>query len=384
MTPAWRDQVLNGKPRPALRGRRDHAGAGADGRIERSLSGTSTLYRADGPFSLPPERGEGSGFVLACAAAAAFCAGLFGLAASPWFGVEAPRWFILAYGVSCALLALLALPLSSPRRKPGPRRADAAFRIDRGEAYRHSRFPRGLFWPIREAVQISSGRDPGGSAEKGPQESPSEGVAQFRGRSRPWRDWRAGDGGGTLPAPGGGAPIAKGAIMSSDVINVIDKTGDHNGHLLLQWLFHWKPVLARNVADMVDGVITRAGKLGTIRILRIFGHGRPGRQGMGAGQSYGTSDTVIAAGASRTNPALARLTPYFARGAVVQLHGCNVGVGWEGQYLLQKLAGLWNVRVQAAIDTQFPNLFVDEFEGSYWEADGSGGKEPTMRFYHAA
>jgi hypothetical protein len=105
---------------------------------------------------------------------------------------------------------------------------------------------------------------------------------------------------------------------------------------------------------------------------------------MGAGQSYGTSDTVIAAGASRTNPALARLKPYFARGAVVQLHGCNVAVGWEGRYLLQKLAALWGVRVQGAIDTQFPNLFVDEFEGSYWEADGSGGKEPTLRFYHAA
>jgi len=91
--------------------------------------------------------------------------------------VEAPRWFIAAYGGGCALLALLALALGGSSG--------------------------GLFWPIREAVQISSGRGPGGPAERGPQEPPSEGAARHRG---------AGDGGGTLPAPGGVRRSRKGHL----------------------------------------------------------------------------------------------------------------------------------------------------------------------------
>ena len=186
MTPSWRDQRVNVKPRPAPR-----RPGGAGGPAEWSVSGVSIIHYAGAAASPPPGRGEWGGFLLAWAAALAFCAGLVGLAASPRFGAEAPRWFILAYGVGCALLALLA----AAGRRTGV-----------------LGFPEELFWPIRKAVQISSGRDPGGSAEKGPQESPSEGAAQFRGRSRPWRDWRAGDGGGTLPAPGGVRRSRKGQL----------------------------------------------------------------------------------------------------------------------------------------------------------------------------
>jgi hypothetical protein len=174
--------------------------------------------------------------------------------------------------------------------------------------------------------------------------------------------------------------------MSDKVINVIDKAGDYNGHLFVQWLVHWRPVLARNVEDMVDGIIARAKTLATIELLRLFGHGSPGDQGMGCGMSAGTAATNIAVdgtGKLNNQKKLLLLKPYFAKGAVVQLHGCEVGAGSAGRQLLTLLADLWDVRVQAAIFTQYPNLFQDEFEGSYWEADGSGGGTPVLRFYHA-
>jgi hypothetical protein len=55
-------------------------------------------------------------------AALSFCSGLFGLAVLPLFHLEAPRMLILAYGISCTLLALLALLLSRPRQRPGRRK----------------------------------------------------------------------------------------------------------------------------------------------------------------------------------------------------------------------------------------------------------------------
>jgi hypothetical protein len=60
----------------------------------------------------PPGWGDLAGYLLAWAAALAFCSGLFGLAMSPRFGAVVPRWLILAYGMACALLALLAPQLS--------------------------------------------------------------------------------------------------------------------------------------------------------------------------------------------------------------------------------------------------------------------------------
>ena len=68
----------------------------------------------EGPSSGPPELGRLGSYLLAWTAALSFCGGLFGLAVSSAFEVAVPRWFILAYGVGCALLTLLALLLSRP------------------------------------------------------------------------------------------------------------------------------------------------------------------------------------------------------------------------------------------------------------------------------
>ena len=156
------DQLRMAKPRPAPRGGRDRAGSAAgygahgrwisqtpnaggcdrraavqvglnDGALE--VAGMFVLTRCPGRstswpgglLSLPPEPKGPEGFLLAWTAALSFCSGLFGLAVLPLFHLEAPRWLILAYGVSCALQALLALLLSRPRRRPGRRKGvDAA------------------------------------------------------------------------------------------------------------------------------------------------------------------------------------------------------------------------------------------------------------------
>ena len=57
---------------------------------------------------LEPERGWRSGYLFAWTSALSFGSGLCALAVAPAFDVTVPRWFILVYGVACALLALLA------------------------------------------------------------------------------------------------------------------------------------------------------------------------------------------------------------------------------------------------------------------------------------
>jgi hypothetical protein len=68
----------------------------------------------EGPSSGPPELSGLNSCLLAWTAALSVIGGLIGLAVSPAFEVAVPRWFILAYGVGCALQALLALLLSRP------------------------------------------------------------------------------------------------------------------------------------------------------------------------------------------------------------------------------------------------------------------------------
>jgi hypothetical protein len=71
-------------------------------------------------FSVAPDAGELAGYLLAWTTLLAFCSGLVGLAVSSQFEVSVPRWLILAYGVGCALLAVLALVLSRPWQQHQP------------------------------------------------------------------------------------------------------------------------------------------------------------------------------------------------------------------------------------------------------------------------
>jgi hypothetical protein len=72
------------------------------------------------PLSFRLERSGLAGYLLAWAAALAYCSGLVGLAVSPAFEVGVPRWFILACGGGCALAALVAPLLNRPWPHPEP------------------------------------------------------------------------------------------------------------------------------------------------------------------------------------------------------------------------------------------------------------------------
>jgi hypothetical protein len=78
---------------------------GAWGAGERSAAPAKLL--AGRPLCVKPEWLGLGGYLLGWTAALSFCSGLCGLAVSSAFEVAVPRWFILAYGAACALLALL-------------------------------------------------------------------------------------------------------------------------------------------------------------------------------------------------------------------------------------------------------------------------------------
>jgi hypothetical protein len=68
----------------------------------------------EGPPLARPVRAGWTAYLLGWTASLSFCGGLFGLAVSPALEVAVPRWFILAYGIGCPLLALLAVLLRRP------------------------------------------------------------------------------------------------------------------------------------------------------------------------------------------------------------------------------------------------------------------------------
>jgi hypothetical protein len=78
----------------------------------------------DGPLVVAPERSGPGGYLLAWTVPLLFCSGLCGLAVSSVLEVAVPRWFILASGVVCALLVLLAPLVNwSCRKSPSGREA---------------------------------------------------------------------------------------------------------------------------------------------------------------------------------------------------------------------------------------------------------------------
>jgi hypothetical protein len=68
--------------------------------------------RLESAFSLPTSRGGLGSYLLAWTVPLSFCSGVFALAVLSRYGVAVPRWFALAYGAGCVVLALLALLLS--------------------------------------------------------------------------------------------------------------------------------------------------------------------------------------------------------------------------------------------------------------------------------
>lgn len=148
---------------------------------------------------------------------------------------------------------------------------------------------------------------------------------------------------------------------------------------------------ANSARLMIDAIIERAntvGRQGVITLLRFHGHGLPGMMGISHSEDMSAFTTysnvislpVINAQANE----FARLRPYFAAGARVEFHGCNVGSGAAGQALLQRLSALWGVPVSAGSRTQIGGgdaSHTFRFEGPVYTANPNGRftRNPNQR-----
>jgi Domain of unknown function (DUF4347) len=162
-------------------------------------------------------------------------------------------------------------------------------------------------------------------------------------------------------------------------INVVDIT---DRWLLKEWvqLNEWKKIVIEmhpgpnGVARMVDAIVELAKCPGTITVLRIYAHGNSGVINIAAGKDPYGSDRLSGIDLEnlpKLTPTLERLRPYFAPNARVELHGCFVAKGSDGEKLMLKLAKLWNARIQAS-PMDLPIGAVN-FQGPAYEANQSGG-----------
>lgn len=137
------------------------------------------------------------------------------------------------------------------------------------------------------------------------------------------------------------------------------------------------------VAQMVKDVIQAAGGPGSISVLRIYSHGNQGVFNIageigydenGKKENYSTEkdgNAITVSNIKLLEPFLRNLTPYFSPQARVELQGCLVGGGSQGETLLRELARIWHVRVQAT--TRETSISAIEFTGIVVEASPSGG-----------
>lgn len=113
------------------------------------------------------------------------------------------------------------------------------------------------------------------------------------------------------------------------------------------------------IAAMCNGIMQMVSDIkssctvGTISQLIIYGHGAPGVMGITMGKDPvgmrhrgGISAGVLSD--IHVDAKLQELRPYFARGAMVVLRGCNTAQGPKGDKLITSLARMLGVRVSAS------------------------------------
>jgi hypothetical protein len=105
---------------------------------------------------------------------------------------------------------------------------------------------------------------------------------------------------------------------------------------------------SNGVAQMVSAVQSALAGA-TIDALRIWSHGGPGEQGVTDGSGTGADDFAAINTNNFTQLGLQQLAPLFSPGAWVELRGCNVGAGGQGNALLLDLASLLGVPVYAGV-----------------------------------
>ena len=113
--------------------------------------------------------------------------------------------------------------------------------------------------------------------------------------------------------------------------------------------------MSNGIGQMVADIM-RVAPRGSIKVLRIWGHGWSGGQLIASGHD-GQAGVDHGSGLwqhnlSQFEPELRRLRPYFRRGGRVELKGCQVASGLAGEEFLGALARIFGVNVIAAIETQ--------------------------------
>ncbi len=138
---------------------------------------------------------------------------------------------------------------------------------------------------------------------------------------------------------------------------------------------HMQPV-SNGVQQMVDNVINRVKSSGSLNLLRIWGHGWAGGQLISSDADKkidpGAHNNQIWGGNVYDNAYyLQNLTPLFAGDGILELHGCAVADGPEGEMFLVKLAQAINVPVAASTRVQGgEGSKINSEKGIGWEGDG--------------
>jgi hypothetical protein len=132
------------------------------------------------------------------------------------------------------------------------------------------------------------------------------------------------------------------------------------------------------VQRMVNAIIQKAGSTHSIDVLRIYAHGRPGAINIAGGQ-IDAQDELSGIGLdslAALKPQLQALTSYFAPGARVELLGCEVARGSDGEKLLLALGGIWFVKVHG--QTFAVPIGTLQFGGEVIQANPGGGLSSTV------
>lgn len=87
----------------------------------------------------------------------------------------------------------------------------------------------------------------------------------------------------------------------------------------------------RKIGRCFDEIIKTVKTPRSVNVLRIYAHGNSGVIAVTGGDVLNYEASAISIWAlPKLEPQLARLTPYFANGAQVELYGCYVATGEKG------------------------------------------------------
>jgi hypothetical protein len=141
-------------------------------------------------------------------------------------------------------------------------------------------------------------------------------------------------------------------VLGNDRVNLVQQYADPNDIMIKMY------PMSNGIVQMVNDVYDAAqGSGSSIGILRIWGHGWSGGQLIAAGtDGQAGVDNASALWGSNLNDYanyLSNLAPFFnTSGAHVELKGCEVAKGTQGESFLVKLAVILNTPVQAGVAVQ--------------------------------